>query len=206
MICPSAAIADHPVAPTTAAIAPNAPIGATHMIIASTRNTTRSKCLTPRSTAWPDLPSPWIANPISSATNSVCSTISPTSGDTSVVGMMPSRNSVVVCASSVAAGPPPGVTIRPAPGCRRFPTTSPMISAKVDITTKYSSARLPTLPTFAASRIEPMPSTIVQKITGEMIILMRLTNAVPIGRSATPRAGQMRPTATPATTATITAM
>ena len=99
MICPSAAIADHPVAPTTAAIAPNAPIGATHMIIDSTRNTTRSKCLTPRSTALPELPSPWIANPISSATNSVCSTSSPTSGDTSVVGMMPSRNSVVVCAS-----------------------------------------------------------------------------------------------------------
>jgi hypothetical protein len=61
------------------------------------------------------------------------------------------------------------------------------------------------LPTFAASRIEPMPSTIVQKITGEMIILIRLTNAVPIGRNATPTLGQMMPTATPATTATITA-
>ena len=51
MIWPRAARADQPVSPTTAAIAPNAPIGASHMIIDRTRKTTRSKCLTPRSTA-----------------------------------------------------------------------------------------------------------------------------------------------------------
>ena len=48
MSCPRLTSADTPVSPTTAAMAPNAPIGATHMIIARIRNTRRSKCLTPR--------------------------------------------------------------------------------------------------------------------------------------------------------------
>jgi hypothetical protein len=51
-----------------------------------------------------------------------------------------------------------------------------------------------------------MPSTIVQKMTGEIIILIRLTNAVPTGLSALPSSGETRPTTTPRSTATITAM
>jgi hypothetical protein len=129
------------VAPTTAAIAPNAPIGANHMIIDRTRNTTRSKCLIPRSTACPELPSAWMANPMSSATNSVDSTESPTSGETSVVGMMSRRKPVVppsppLVAALWAASRPDGGIARPEPGWRMFPTTSPMIKATVDITTK----------------------------------------------------------------------
>ena len=54
--------------------------------------------------------------------------------------------------------------------------------------------------------MDPMPSTMVQKITGEIIILIRETNPVPSGFSATPVSGDASPTMTPATTATITAM
>jgi hypothetical protein len=67
-------------------------------------------------------------------------------------------------------------------------------------------ARPPTLPTFAAWRIDPTPSTIVQKMTGLIIILIRLTKPVPSGLSALPTSGARMPTATPATTARMTAM
>jgi hypothetical protein len=61
-------------------------------------------------------------------------------------------------------------------------------------------------PTLAAERTEPMPSTIVQKMTGEIIILIRSTKAVPSGFRAVPVSGATRPTPMPRTTATITAM
>ena len=48
----------------------------------------------------------------------------------------------------------------------------------------------PTLPTFAAWRIEPMPSTIVQKITGEIIILIRVMKPVPSGLSGLAELGR----------------
>ena len=51
-----------------------------------------------------------------------------------------------------------------------------------------------------------MPSTIVQKMTGEIIILMRLTKLVPRTFSSLPRSGASQPTRTPSTTATTTAM
>ena len=51
-----------------------------------------------------------------------------------------------------------------------------------------------------------MPSTIVQKMIGLIIILIRLTNSVPRIPSEDPRWGATKPTTTPATTATITAM
>lgn len=51
-----------------------------------------------------------------------------------------------------------------------------------------------------------MPSTIVQKMIGEIIILIRLTKPVPIGFSSTAKSGAIRPTAMPRATATITAM
>jgi hypothetical protein len=54
--------------------------------------------------------------------------------------MMPSRNSVVVCASPVAAfsaaARPASLITRPSPGCRMFPTRRPMTSATVDMTMK----------------------------------------------------------------------
>ena len=51
-----------------------------------------------------------------------------------------------------------------------------------------------------------MPSTIVQKMIGEIIILIRLTNPVPSGFKDLPTSGATSPTTTPSTTATITAM
>jgi hypothetical protein len=50
-----------------------------------------------------------------------------------------------------------------------------------------------------------MPSTIVQKMIGLIIILMRFTKPVPTGLSALPTSGNRNPTAMPSSTATITA-
>ena len=51
-----------------------------------------------------------------------------------------------------------------------------------------------------------MPSTIVQKMTGAIIILISATNIVPSTPTLLPTSGARRPTATPAKTATMTAM
>ena len=51
-----------------------------------------------------------------------------------------------------------------------------------------------------------MPRTMVQKMTGVIIILIRLTNIVPRMPTLLPASGEMRPSATPPTTAMITAM
>ncbi len=92
------------------------------------------------------------------------------------------------------------------PGVIRFPTSRPRNRANVDITMKYSRARPPTLPTWEALRTDPMPSTIVQKMIGPIIILIRFTNAVPITANPAACLPKINPTAIPATTATITAM
>ncbi len=67
-------------------------------------------------------------------------------------------------------------------------------------------ASVPTLPTFAALATEPTPSTIVQKMIGLIIILIRLTKPVPSGFSSLPNSGHTRPTKIPIATATTTAM
>ena len=64
----------------------------------------------------------------------------------------------------------------------------------------------PTLPTWEAFRTEPMPSTMVQKMIGPIIILIRFTNAVPMTASPAACLPKIRPTAVPATTAMMTAM
>ena len=81
---------------------------------------------------------------------------------------------------------------RPSPGWMMLPTTRPIASAKVVMIMKYSSASPPILPTVAAFAIEPTPTTIVQKMIGAIIILMRATKPLPIGSSATPTSGQMQ--------------
>lgn len=50
------------------------------------------------------------------------------------------------------------------------------------------------MPTVAALATEPIPKTMVQKITGAMIILIKATNAVPIGFNDLPSSGAIRPT------------
>ncbi|AEJ47446.1 hypothetical protein HX92_3665 [Mycobacterium tuberculosis] len=54
-------------------------------------------------------------------------------------------------------------------------------------------------------RTEPIPSTIVQKMTGAIIILIRLTNTVPSTVRLFPVDGAVSPTITPAITAKMTA-
>ena len=80
-----------------------------------------------------------------------------------------------------------------------------MASATVDMARKYARARPPTLPTRAALRTDPTPITIVQKMTGWIIILIRATNAVPSGFSSTAKSGNSSPTRMPRPTAATTA-
>ncbi len=58
-----------------------------------------------------------------------------TSEETSVVGMMPSRKSVVEVASPVTSYSADPMS-RPSPGCRMLPTTRPIARAKVDMSMK----------------------------------------------------------------------
>ena len=62
------------------------------------------------------------------------------------------------------------------------------------------------MPTVAALRTEPMPNTIVQKMTGAIIILINETNIVPSTPTLLPTSGARMPTPTPITTAAMTAM
>jgi hypothetical protein len=55
----------------------------------------------------------------------------------------------------------------------------------------------------AAVTTDPMPSTIVQKMIGDIIILIRLTNAVPSGLSSAAKSGAANPTMIPSITAAI---
>ena len=72
------------------------------------------------------------ANPTSSATSSVCSTLPSVSEDSRLLGMIPSRKSVVFWASAFGGVP----CLSPFPGCSQLPTTSPITSATVDMTRK----------------------------------------------------------------------
>ncbi len=153
---------------------------------------------------------PWIAKPTSRATNRACSTLPSVSAENIDVGMMLWMNSIVPpdsCALSASSAPLPGSDSmsRPEPGLIRLPTTSPMASASVDIARKYTNASPPTLPTVAAWRTDPMPSTMVQKMTGAIIILIRSTNMVPRKAMSLPTPGAASPTITPPTTAAMTA-
>ena len=89
-----APIADQPVEPTTAAIAPKAPIGATHITIMRMRNTTPWISVRPRSSGAPAGPICCRAKPTSRAMNRVGST-------GREPGMMSSRNWTVPSTAAV---------------------------------------------------------------------------------------------------------
>ncbi|MNW80460.1 hypothetical protein D3C86_95480 [compost metagenome] len=78
-----------------------------------------------------------------------------------------------------------GSALKPAPGLRILATSKPMASAKVETTSKYSSALPPTRPIFLTSCMPAMPETTVQKITGAMIILISLIKPSPSGFMST---------------------
>ncbi len=89
---------EHPMAPKT-------PIGAAHMILASTRNTNRWKCPMPRSTGSPERPIACTANPTRRATMSACKILPEVRLETSVSGIVSSRKSVVEPATVAWAAP-----------------------------------------------------------------------------------------------------
>ncbi|CAO0834203.1 hypothetical protein SMICM17S_01188 [Streptomyces microflavus] len=132
--------ASRPVSPTTAAIAPNAPTGAAHMIMARMRKTRRWMWVMPRMIGSPAEPIAWSANPASRATRRVWSTSPAVKAETMVVGMMPSRKSTVdslapdACFSPAARAA--SVMWRVEPGSRKLPTSRPMARATVDMTRK----------------------------------------------------------------------
>ncbi len=103
MMTPRLVSASTPVAPTTAAIAPNAPIGAAHMIMARMRKTSRWMCSMPVRIGVARGPIACRANPASSATSSVWRTEPSVNADTRVAGMIPSRNAVVSLSPPLAA-------------------------------------------------------------------------------------------------------
>src|SRR5579862_2744461 len=72
------------------------------------------------------------------------------------------------------------------------------------VTTKYTSALRPTLPTRLRSSARAMPRTTVRKITGVITILTRLTKVSPTGRIALPAAGSSTPSSAPQAIATRT--
>ena len=125
-----------PVEPTTAAIAPNAPIGAVHMIIERMRKTRIWMLRMPLSTGSPALPSACRAKPTSRATKSVWRMLPAVSEDSSEVGMIPSRKSVVPLDSVSPASYCVPLMSRPAPGWMMLPTMRPIARAKVDMAMK----------------------------------------------------------------------
>src|SRR5574343_1443287 len=128
--------------------------------------------------------------------NNTCSMSPLAKASTTLVGMMFITYSVVVC---ILPGPTYlsiplvssvlGSTFMPTPGCQTLTTTKPMISAIVLTTSKYRTANPPFLPTFFISSMPAMPTTMVQKMIGAMIILISLMKASPSGFMSAPADG-----------------
>ena len=80
-----------PYLPMVKAMAPNAPIGAARIRMCTRRNTGAVSASSRFSTGRPFSPTSASDRPNSTATNSTCRMLSPTSGLTSVFGMMSIR-------------------------------------------------------------------------------------------------------------------
>ena len=78
----------------------------------------------------------------------------------------------------------------PTPGCHRLTATSAKTSATSVIASNQISAFSATRPTRFMSFMEAMPCTTVQKITGPMIMRMRLTKRSPSGCICAPSSGR----------------
>ncbi len=201
-----------PYLPIVKAMAPKAPIGAAYMTI---RITPKNACPVrsiPAMIGRPRSPKCMSAKANTTEKNSTCRMLPSAKAPTTLLGKMWKMKSyqweIVPCSMS-----PPTVSVTlilptsaltPAPGFVTFMTTSPRTSATVVMSSKYSSAFPPIRPTFFTLSIDAMPATTVQKMTGVMTILIRLTNARPTGSSAIPVSGENWPTRMPATMPTST--
>ena len=128
-----------PDSPTTAAIAPNAPIGASHSTIDSTRNTIFCIVAIARSAGSAESPMRWMAKPTSSAMNSTCRTLPEVNAEKNVSGMMLLRKSMNppdFSAVLTYLSADPCLTVSPWPGWMMLPTTRPIASANVDMVRK----------------------------------------------------------------------
>ena len=132
------------------------------------------------------------------------------SDESIVVGMIPSRNSVVLPwpgRRRLLSGRR-GVLVQPEACARLDQVADEQTDAEGDgrhgeEVAEGEAADLAHLR--AALATEPTPSTIVQKMIGEIIILMRATKPVPSGLSSVAKPGATTPTRMPSATATITA-
>ncbi len=79
-----------------------------------------------------------------------------------------------------------------------------MTSARVETTSKYSSALMPTRPIFFKSPMPAMPETTVVKMIGAISILINLMKPSPSGRIVAPQPGFSQPSSTPSTMAAST--
>jgi hypothetical protein len=92
----------------------------------------------------------------------------------------------------------------PAPGFSTLTSTSPMMSAAVVSTSKYTRALTASRPTRAVLPICAMPVTTVQKMSGAINTRIALMNASPRGCMAVPARGFHQPSAAPMTMAIST--
>ncbi|SOY52951.1 hypothetical protein CBM2585_A200080 [Cupriavidus taiwanensis] len=80
----------------------------------------------------------------------------------------------------------------------------PSASAMVVTTSKYTTALMPTRPTFFSSPAPQMPATTTQNTIGPISILISLIKASPSGLSLAANSGNARPSAVPITRAIST--
>src|SRR6476619_1394798 len=130
-------MAAQPALPTTPAMAPNAPIGASHMMPVRILNTNRCSTVTKFKTGSPLEPSACTAKPTSSATKRASSTEPSVRAENRVVGMMSMRKLPDDSTSGTVYVAVDAAAMSESPGVMRLPTSRPRNRANVDITMKY---------------------------------------------------------------------
>ena len=159
-------------------MAPKAPIGAAHMIIASTRKTSRWRCPTPRRIGSPARPIACSAKPTSSATSRVCSTSPRVSAENSDVGDDAEQElggAAVRPRRPARRRRPRGASVRCRPVARVQDVADDQADGQRDRRhdEEVAERQAADLADLGGLRTEPTPSTIVQKMIGWIIILIR---------------------------------
>ena len=185
MSLPSGIRASKPYLPMVNAMPPNAPMGASTMIMPSTLK----RALRIFSNVWtsecPAAPMRETATPNSTENSSTCSRFPSANAPTTLGGTIS-----VMCSTAVfsrlfctyADTSPCLIRLwsRPAPGCTVLATNTPMAKASVVTDRKYSMALPPMRPNCFMSCTLPIPTTMVKKMMGAISILIRLMNVLPM--------------------------
>ena len=127
-----------PKLPIVAAIAPNAPIGAVRMMMPTMPKRTCDSRSMNSKTGAPALPVALSARPKTTENSRTCRMSDRANASAALVGMMPSRKSVMFCplpavtyCATAPASSAAGLTFMPAPGFTMLTTMRPMTSAMV---------------------------------------------------------------------------